>query len=213
MLDVGTATGDMMRTERLLVRFDAETRQLLQQLAERQGTSLSDTVRFAVREVAWRRGLSVREGDAFTDRARKVFQYASDEATDRRHREIDGRHLLLGLLSVMDGRAALTLASLGVDLEAAYGAIDRLIGRANERPIGGGGLTESGKRMVEAAVREANRLEHHYVGTEHLLLGLLRADDCTTRPALDALGVSAASIRATIELQRERLAWTFPSRS
>src|SRR4051812_32875758 len=156
-----------MRTERLLVRFDAETRQLLQQLAERQGTSLSDAVRFAVREVAWRRGLSAREGDAFTDRARKALQYSSDEATDRRHREIDGRHLLLGLLSVLDGRAALTLASLGVDLEAAYSAVDDLVERSHERPMSGSGLSDGGKRILEAAVAEANRLEHHYVGTEH----------------------------------------------
>jgi ATP-dependent Clp protease ATP-binding subunit ClpA len=199
-----------MRTERLLVRFDAETRQLLQQLAERQGTSLSDAVRFAVREVAWRRGLSAHAGDLFTDRARRAFQHASDEATERRHSSIDGRHLVIGLLSVLDGRAALTLASLGVDLEAAYGAVDGLIGRSRERPLGAGGLTEAGKQIVEASVAEANRLEHHYVGTEHLLLGLLRVDDPLVRPALASLGVSIASIRSTIELQRERLARTIP---
>jgi hypothetical protein len=210
MLDLRVNGGETMRTERLLVRFDTETRQLLQQLAERQGTSLSDAVRFAVREVAWRHGLSGREGDLFTDRARKALQYSSDEATDRRHREIDGRHLLLGLLSVLDGRAALTLASLGVDLETAYAALDTLVGRNHERALGGGGLTESGKRIVELAVAEANRLEHHYIGTEHLLLGLLRHDDPVTRPALDSLGVSLASIRSTIELHRERLARTFP---
>ena len=89
-----------MRTERLLVRMDAETRLLVEQLAERQGTSMSDAVRFAVREVAWRRGLSGHEGDAFTDRARRSLQLASEECEHRRHPQIEGGHLLLGLLSV-----------------------------------------------------------------------------------------------------------------
>ena len=198
-----------MRAERLLVRFDTETRQLLEQLAERQGTSLSDAVRLAVREVAWRRGLHA--GDAFTDRARRALEHASDEAADRRHGEIGGQHLLLGLLGVPDGRGALTLASLGVDLEAAFSAVDRLLGRNHERTIdGSGGLTDAAKTIIEAAVAEANRLGHHYVGTEHLLLGLLRVDDPRVQPALACLGVSVASIRSTIELQRERLARTFP---
>ena len=140
-----------MRTERLLVRFDAETRQLLQALAERQGTSLSDAVRFAVREVAWRRGLSGHEGDLFTDQARRALQYSSDEATDRRHREIDGRHLLFGLLSVLDGRAALTLASLGVDLAAA-------------RPTCWSWAARGGVIKLSQAARRCRRLDGSPVG-------------------------------------------------
>jgi ATP-dependent Clp protease ATP-binding subunit ClpC len=198
-----------MRTERLLVRFDRETRLLLEQLAERQGTSLSDAVRFAVREVAWRRGLSAGEGDLFTDRARRALQLSADECTHRRHLTIEGGHLLLGLLSVTDGRAALTLSAAGVSLERAYDLVDAMI-PPSERPSNEQhGLSDFSKQIIEAGVAEANRLEHHYVGTEHLLLGLLRVDDPTTLAALDQLGVSAAAIRATIELYREHLARTF----
>src|SRR3712207_5185352 len=114
----------MARMEKLLVRLDSETRLQLEQLAERQGTSLSDAVRFAIREVAWRRGLAGTEGDRFTERARKVLQGAAQEAADRRHAPIGVDHLFLGLLAVHDGRGALALATLGVDLDRAYACVE-----------------------------------------------------------------------------------------
>lgn len=196
-----------MRSERLLVRLDVGTKRVLQQLADRQGTSLSDAARLAIRETGWRRGLSDDEGDTFTLRTRRAFQLASDEATDRRAPAIEPIHLLLGLLRVPDGRAALMLRSLGVDVDHADEVVDELAGRYASTPNGLRGLSEPAKRAVELTVAEANRLEHHYVGTEHLLLGLLaeQEDGGATR-ALAQLGLSAKRIRAAVELYREKLA-------
>jgi ATP-dependent Clp protease ATP-binding subunit ClpC len=195
-----------MRSERLLVRLDVGTKRVLQQLADRQGTSLSDTVRLAIRETGWRRGLTGDEGDKFTLRARRVFQLASDEATERRAPAIEPIHLLLGLLRVTDGRAVLMLRSLGIDVERAYEVADDLAGRQAGTPTGLRGLSEPARRAIELTVAEANRLEHHYVGTEHLLLGLLaeQEDGGATR-ALAEIGVGAERIRATIDLYREKL--------
>ena len=200
----------MARMEKLLVRLDAETRMLLEQLAERQGTSLSDVVRFAIREVAWRRGLSGSEGDKFTERVRKVFQAATDEAA-RRRQAPDVEHFFLALLAEREGRAALTLATLGVDLDSAYEQVDALIDARPSRSPGhdGLGLSDDAKRAIEAAVSEVNRLGHHYVGTEHLLLGLLAEPGGFAVSALDQLGVSRAAVRAAVELQKEQLARRF----
>ena len=201
----------MTRMEKLLVRLDAETRTLLEQLAERQGTSLSDAVRFAIREVAWRRGLAGTEGDKFTERARKVFQAASEEAARRRQAPIGVEHLLLSLLAEREGRAALTLATLGVDLDLAYEQVERLVA-AHPSPTpwqGNLGLADEAKRAIEAAVSEVNRLGHQYVGTEHLLLGLLAEDGSFAERALGQLGVSRAAVRAAVELQKEQLARRF----
>jgi ATP-dependent Clp protease ATP-binding subunit ClpC len=195
-----------MRSDRLLVRLDAGTKRVLQQLADRQGTSLSDAARLAIREVGWRRGLSGDEGYKFTQRARQALQRASDEITERRADEIRPIHLLLGLLCVPDGRAVLMLKSLGIDVDAAYEVVDDLAGRHTTTPIGLRGLSEPAKRALELTVAEANRLDHHYVGTEHLLLGLLaESEDGGAARALDRLGISVDRIRATIELQKERL--------
>lgn len=195
-----------MRSERLLVRLDVGTKRVLQQLADRQGTSLSDAVRLAIRETGWRRGLTGDEGDNFTLRARRALQLASDEVTDRRAPAIEPIHLLLGLLRVTDGRAVLMLRSLGLDVERAYEVVDDLAGRHATTPIGLRGLSEPAKRALELTVAEANRLEHHYVGTEHLLLGLLaEQEDGSATRALAEIGVSAERIRATIDLYREKL--------
>ena len=201
----------MARMEKLLVRLDAETRMLLRQLAERQGTSLSDVVRFAIREVAWRRGLSASEGDLFTERARKVLQGSAQEAAQRRHAPIGVEHLSLALLAEREGRAALTLATLGVDLDLAYERVEALIAaRPSPTPWQGtGGLADEAKRAIEAATAEANRLGHHYVGTEHLLLGLLAEEGGFAERALERLGVSRAAVRAAVELQKEQLARRF----
>ena len=207
----------MARMEKLLVRLDGETKLLLQQLADRQATSLSDAVRFAIRDVAWRRGLYANPDgelpDPFTERARKALQASSDEATRHHHYSIRPGHLLLGLISVLDGRAALTLVRLGVDLDRAYATAESVVGKldasapADPRNLG---LTDDSKRLIEGAVAEANRLGHHYVGTEHLLLGLLIDPDSRATSAVESLGVSRAAVRAAIELQKEPLARRFP---
>lgn len=200
-----------MRTERLLVRLDAETKRVLQQLAERQGTSLSDAARLAIRETGWRRGLSGHDGDLFTERARQVLQHSNDEAISQGAGEIRPLHLLLALLSVEDGRAALVLRTLGVDLERAYEVADGLAAAPEAPATAQRGVSPSGKRVIEQAVAAANRLDHHYVGTEHLLLGLLEADEArVSAQVFEQLGVSVDGIRAAVELQKERFARVFP---
>ena len=194
----------MARMEKLLVRLDSDTRQLLQQLAERQGTSLSDTARLAIREVAWRRGLGA--GDAFTERIRKVFQAANDEARDRHHSKILPEHFLLALIGQRDARGSLILAAAGVDLDAAYAMIDLSIVDGSEPRSNAIGLDESAKSMIENAVNHANRLSHHYVGTEHLLLALLDEQDSQVCKLLRGIGVSQQTVRSLVELQKERLA-------
>lgn len=198
-----------MRSERLLVRLDAETRQLLHQLAERQGTSLSDAARLAIREAGWRRGLSAM-GDLFTDRARRVLQRANDEAVERGAGEIRPIHLLLGVLRVADGRATLILRTLGIDPDRAYEVADRIVGHGRESAPGGRGLSASAKGVLEAATAEANRLDHHYVGTEHLLLGLLDDQGSPAAEVFAEAGIAADTICAAVELQKERLARVLP---
>ena len=194
----------MARMEKLLVRLDADTRQLLQQLAERQGTSLSDTARLAIREVAWRRGLGC--GDAFTERIRKVFQAAAEEARERRQSAIFSEHFLLALLSQRDARGSLMLAAAGVNLDEAYNIVDSMISDGDQRDSSGIGLDDEAKSMIERAVSHANSLSHHYVGTEHLLLALLDEPIGETAKLLISFGVSHQTVRALLELHKERLA-------
>lgn len=111
--------------------------------------------------------------DKFTRRSRAVLRLAQDEAQRLRHQQIGTEHLLLGLLLEGEGVAAHILADCGVQADELRAAI---LARA-ESPTGGYprrvGLGEDGKRAIELSVAEANRLHHHYVGTEHLLLGLV----------------------------------------
>jgi hypothetical protein len=112
--------------------------------------------------------------DRFTDRARRVLDQAQDEAHRLNHNYIGTEHLLLGLVHEREGVAARVLTERGVDLGQVRSAVERIIGRAERPPAGPIGLTPRAKRALELAVDEAGRLEHDYVGTEHLLLGLVR---------------------------------------
>src|SRR4051812_13508461 len=195
-----------MPADRLLVRLDQETRRFLQQLAERQGTSMSDAARFAIREVALRRGLSGDERDLFTERARKALQAASDLATLLHSAAIEPEHLLAGLLDVPEGCAILILRALGVDVESLRAAAEGALPPGGERPGGMRGLDAESKLVVERAVQEANRLGHHYVGTEHLLLDLIGERSPGVVQALAAASVRSDSVLAAVELRKERLA-------
>ena len=112
--------------------------------------------------------------DKFTERARKVLTLAQEEAQRFNHNYIGTEHLLLGLVREGDGVAAKVLENMGVELNKVRSAVEFIIGRGDRPVIGEIGLTPRAKKVIELAVDEARRLNHHYIGTEHLLLGLVR---------------------------------------
>ena len=127
--------------------------------------------------------------DKFTDRARKVLTLAQDEAQRFNHNYIGTEHLLLGLVREGEGVAARVLENMNVELAKVRTAVEFIIGRGDRPVVGEVGLTPRAKRVIELAIDEARRLGHNYIGTEHLLLGLLQAGGRVPQ-ALAALGLT-----------------------
>jgi hypothetical protein len=142
--------------------------------------------------------------DKFTDRARKVLTYAQDEAQRFNHNYIGTEHLLLSLVRDGDSTAARVLESMGVELVKVRTAVEFLIGHGDLPVVGEVGLTPHGKRVIELAIDEARRLDHHYLGTEHLLLGLVRVDEGLAAGVLESVGVTLELARAQIVSLDER---------
>jgi len=141
----------------------------------------------------------------FTERARKVLSLAQEEAQRFNHNYIGTEHLLLGLVREGDGVAAKVLNNLGVSLERARQAVEYIIGQGDRIILGEIGLTPRAKKVIELAVDEAQRLGHHYIGTEHLLLGLLREGEGIAAGVLESLGVNLERARReTIRVLTER---------
>src|SRR5215469_6918773 len=133
--------------------------------------------------------------DKFTERARKVLSLAQEEAQRFQHNYIGTEHLLLGLVREGEGVAAKVLNNLGVELNKVRGAVEFIIGRGDRIVIGEIGLTPRAKKVIELAVDEARRLSHHYIGTEHLLLGLVREGNGIAAGVLESLGVNLERVR------------------
>ena len=133
--------------------------------------------------------------DRFTEQARKVLSLAREEAQRFQHHYIGTEHLLLGLVREGEGIAAKVLSNLGVELKEVRDAVEAMIGRGDRIVPSEIGLTPHAKRVIELAVDEAHRLNHHYIGTEHLLLGLLREDEGIAAEALQSLGVNLEKVR------------------
>ena len=134
--------------------------------------------------------------DKFTERARRVLTLAQEEAQRFNHNYIGTEHLLLGLVREGDGVAAKVLANLGVELSKVRSAVEFIIGRGDRAVLGEIGLTPRAKKVIELAVDEARRLNHHYIGTEHLLLGLVREGEGIAAGVLESLGVNLERVRA-----------------
>ena len=134
--------------------------------------------------------------DKFTERARRVLTLAQEEAQRFNHNYIGTEHLLLGLVREGDGVAAKVLSNLGVELSKVRSAVEFIIGRGDTRTSGEIGLTPRAKKVIELAVDEARRLSHHYIGTEHLLLGLVREGEGIAASVLESLGVNLERVRA-----------------
>jgi ATP-dependent Clp protease ATP-binding subunit ClpC len=133
--------------------------------------------------------------DKFTERARRVLTLAQEEAQRFNHNYIGTEHLLLGLVREGDGVAAKVLNNLGVELSKVRSAVEFIIGRGEKSPTGDIGLTPRAKKVIELAVEEARRLNHSYIGTEHLLLGLVREGEGIAFGVLESLGVSLERVR------------------
>ena len=134
--------------------------------------------------------------DKFTERARRVLTLAQEEAHRFNHNYIGTEHILLGLVREGDGVAAKVLSNLGVELNKVRSAVEFIIGRGDRTVLGEIGLTPRAKKVIELAVDEARRLGHSYIGTEHLLLGLVREGEGIAAGVLESLGVNIERVRA-----------------
>ena len=133
--------------------------------------------------------------DKFTERARKVLSLAQEEAQRFQHNYIGTEHLLLGLVREGEGVAAKVLSNLGVELNRVRESVEFIIGHGDRIVLGEMGLTPRAKKVIELAVDEARRLNHHYIGTEHLLLGLVREGEGIAAGVLESMGVNLEKVR------------------
>jgi ATP-dependent Clp protease ATP-binding subunit ClpA len=133
--------------------------------------------------------------ERFTERARQVVVLAQDEARSFVHNYIGTEHLLLGLLREEEGLAAHVLQALEVSLEEVRAEVERIIGSGEELATGQIPFTPRAKKVLELALREALQLGHNYIGTEHLLLGLVREGEGVAMRILLAFDVDAEKVR------------------
>ena len=133
--------------------------------------------------------------EKFSERARRVLSLAQEEAQRFNHNYIGTEHILLGLVRETDGIAARVLSNLGVELHKVRSAVEFIIGRGERTAPGEIGLTPRAKKVIELAVDEARRLNHHYIGTEHLLIGLMREGEGVAAGVLESLGVNLDKVR------------------
>lgn len=131
--------------------------------------------------------------DRFTERARRVLSLATDEAQQLSEQYINPEHILLGLVREENGLAATVIRNLGVDLPRVRTTVEELM--VDRQPTEEVGITRAAKKTVTLAVDEARRLNHHYIGTEHLLLGLRRGDEGLATRAMDQLGLTLDRLR------------------
>ena len=136
--------------------------------------------------------------ERFTDRARRVVVLAQDEARLLDHNYIGTEHLLLGLLQEGQGVAARALEALGVDLAGVRSRVQEIIGRGQHEQTGHIPFTPRAKTVLELSLREALDLGHEYIGTEHILLGLVREGQGVAAQVLVALGAGEDQVREKV---------------
>ena len=136
--------------------------------------------------------------ERFTDRARRVVVLAQEEARLLNHNYIGTEHILLGLIHEQEGVAARALTGLGISLETIRVEVVEIIGRGQTAPTGHIPFTPRSKKVLELSLREALQLGHNYIGTEHILLGLLREGQGVGARVLVKLGGSLDRVRAKV---------------
>jgi methylenetetrahydrofolate dehydrogenase (NADP+) / methenyltetrahydrofolate cyclohydrolase len=136
--------------------------------------------------------------DKFTERARRVLTLAQEEALRFNHDYIGTEHVLLGLVRENEGVAARAIRNLGAELTKVRSAVEFIVGRGDRAVMGEIGLTPRAKKIIELSVDEARRMGHHYIGTEHLLLGTIREGEGIAAGVLESLGISLDRARAEV---------------
>ncbi|WP_261166967.1 ATP-dependent Clp protease ATP-binding subunit [Microbacterium sp. Marseille-Q6965] len=136
--------------------------------------------------------------ERFTDRARRVVVLAQEEAKMLNHNYIGTEHILLGLIHEGEGVAAKALESLGVSLDAVRERVQDIIGQGQQQPTGHIPFTPRAKKVLELSLREALQLGHNYIGTEHILLGLIREGEGVAAQVLVQLGADLNKVRQQV---------------
>jgi len=136
--------------------------------------------------------------ERFTDGARRSIVYAQEEARSHDHDYIGTEHMLLGIVHEPDGAAALTLTSCGVSLDGLRAGIDEIIGRGDRNPSGHIPFTPRVKKVIELSLREALQLGHNHIGTEHILLALIRERDGIAGQVLIARDLTYVGLRERV---------------
>jgi ATP-dependent Clp protease ATP-binding subunit ClpA len=136
--------------------------------------------------------------ERFTDRARRVVVLAQDEARMLNHGYIGTEHLLLGLIHEGEGVAARALEAMGISLDAVRQQVETIIGRGKEQVSGHIPFTPRAKRVLELSLRESGQLGHTYIGTEHILLGLIREGQGVAAKVLVQLGADLNRVRQQV---------------
>ena len=136
--------------------------------------------------------------ERFTDRARRVVVLAQEEARLLNHNYIGTEHILLGLIHEGEGVAARALESMGISLESVRSQVVEIIGQGSQAPSGHIPFTPRAKKVLELSLREALQLGHNYIGTEHILLGLIREGEGVAAQVLQQLGADLHKVRQTV---------------
>ena len=137
----------------------------------------------------------------FTERAQRVMVLSQEEARRLGHSVVGTEHILLGLIAEGEDVAARALLSLGISIDQVRAEVERIIGRGEKPTEGPIGFTPRSKRVLELAFDEARRLGHTYIGTEHLLLGLIREGEGVAAQVLHNLGADLEKVRTQVTSQ------------
>jgi ATP-dependent Clp protease ATP-binding subunit ClpA len=136
--------------------------------------------------------------ERFTDRARRSLFLSQEEARRLNHNYVGTEHLLLGLVSEGQGVAAKALESLGISLEMVRAQVEDIIGKGQRAPTGHISFNPRAKKVLELSLREATQLDHNYIGTEHLLLGLIREGEGVAAQVLVKLAADLSRVRQQV---------------
>jgi ATP-dependent Clp protease ATP-binding subunit ClpC len=136
--------------------------------------------------------------ERFTDRARRVVVMAQEEARMLNHSYIGTEHILLALIDEGDGVGAKALESLGISLDAVRQQVEEIIGRGQRAPSGHIPFTPRAKKVLELSLRESQQLGHDYIGTEHILLGLIREGNGVAAQVLVKHGADPNRVRQQV---------------
>ncbi|HEX6508019.1 MAG TPA: Clp protease N-terminal domain-containing protein [Chloroflexota bacterium] len=175
----------------------------LEEYLERQrvttdnGTGVRELARGRFKKLV-QRGQVAAPFERFTERARGVLVLAQDEAKRLRHSHVGTEHLLLGLFDESNGIAAIALRELGLDLAQIRTAIEQKVPMGSDEVKGEVGLTGRVKKVLELAADEARQLDHDYIGTEHLLLGMMREGEGVGARILRDLNISFENVKERI---------------